>query len=455
MPTDALAHEPFTLGNVPADIWLCWIALSAAMLGYWLWRARTVCVLTFDVFFIALYLYLPIVFMSLFAFSPLNATVATDEWHWRYLPKIHEAFYVSLFGAAVFLASAYVAARSAAPPPGLTLVARSLRDFWSTRAGLTLLLSLVGMLGIGVIATVGVASARENSQAHTEFRPLAHLFSTFAVLGMYITLIEGYRRGSTKLTATGVVLAILMLGFGTRKVTVGTLLYYGAIRLINSRSRKIMLPLACSALGLVALIVAALGVEAWRSGEFNTEVIRVAPQRLLFGNNLSELRDFAWMLSAWDQEPLLGKTYVSGALAWIPSYLLPERKLWSWGIFSTHMTGLDVGNHTGLRPTLFAEAYFNFDLVGVLLYAVFLGVIFGRLSAFSQHVLSWRQPKERVFALLCAFLYFEFFLRCQQSANCYQSYIDLLLLVAGLAGTIAMSWYRDVAQRAAEPTIVA
>ena len=449
MPIDALADEPFTLGEVPADIWLVWGVLSAAMLGYWLWRARRVGVLTFDVFFIGLYLYLPIVFMAPFAFSPLNSVVATGNWHWRYVPKIQEAFYVSLFGAAVFLVTAYVAARRSAPPLGVTLLARAIRDFWATRLGLALLLSLIGVLGVGVVATVGVVSLRENVQEHTEFRPMAHLFSTFAVVGMYITLIEGYRRGSWKLTAVGVLLTVMMLGFGTRKVTVGTLIYYAAIRLINSRTRKIARPVALSMLGAVFLIAMGLGVEALRQRDLSFERVRVAPLTLLFGNNLSELRDFAWMLSAWDQKPILGTTYMSGLLAWIPSFLLPERKEWSWGTFSTHMTGLDDGGHPGLRPTLFAEAYFNFDLVGVLVYAAFMGAIFGRVSAFSQRVLSWPRPGERAFALLCAFLYFEFFLRCQQSANCFQSYIDLVLLSGGLAGAIAIDWYRDPDRRVA------
>jgi hypothetical protein len=99
----------FTLGHVPPDIIAAWILLTGAMIGYWYFRFRQAGVLTFDVFFIGLYLYVPIVFMSLFAYSPLNSA-ATGDWHWRYLPYIREAYYVSLLGVVVFAAVVFVLA---------------------------------------------------------------------------------------------------------------------------------------------------------------------------------------------------------------------------------------------------------------------------------------------------------------------------------------------------------
>ena len=165
------------------------------------------------------------------------------------------------------------------------------------------------------------------------------------------------------------------------------------------------------------------------------------PVRVLFGNNLSELRDFSWILAGWDGELLLGRTYVSGALSWIPSFLLPDRKEWGWGQFSTRTTALDGGAHPGLRPTVFAEAYFNFDLVGVVVFATLLGALFGRVAAFANRVLSEPDRGERAFLLLCAFLYFEFFLRFQQTAGYFQSYVELSLLCAGLVGPAVLRCY--------------
>ena len=183
-------------------------------------------------------------------------------------------------------------------------------------------------------------------------------------------------------------------------------------------------------------------MEAVRNGELSASRLAAAPSYLLFGNNVCEMRDFAWLLAAWDREPLMGMTYVSGLLACIPSYLMPVRSEMSWGRFSTHMTELDGAGHPGLRPTIFGEAYFNFGLVGVLVFGVLLGAMFGRTSAFAQRTLALSDPRERAFRLLCAFLYFEFFLRFQQSGNYFQCYIELGLVVVGLIGATALARLR-------------
>jgi hypothetical protein len=264
----------------------------------------------------------------------------------------------------------------------------------------------------------------------------------FAVMGMYFALIEGYCRRSWKFTIVAVLLVLLMMGYGSRKVIVGTLLYYGAVRLVNARSRRIVLAVCCSVAAVVLLVVTALAMEAFRNGELSASRLAAAPSYLLFGNNVCETRDFAWILAAWDREPLMGMTYVSGLLACIPSALMPIRQEISWRVFSTDMTGLSGAGHPGLRPTIFGEAYFNFDLVGVLVFAVLLGAVFGRTAAFAQRTLQLPDPRERAFRLLCAFLYFEFFLRFQQSGNYFQCYVEAGLVVAGLVGATVLARLR-------------
>ncbi len=412
---EELLDQPFTLGEIPADILFMWGTLTLLMFGYWFVRYRQAGVLTFDVFFCALYLYVPIVFMALLAYSPYN-TFSTTEWHWHYVPFLREAFYVSLFGAAVFGVSAIVAARWDSAPPGYRLVYRAIHDFWGTVPGLTLLVTVVVVLGSLTVATAGFTNAREHVMTHTELRPAHLLFSWFAVMGMYFALIEGYCQRSWKLTGLGVLLTLLMLGFGTRKVTVGTLLYYGAVRLINTRTRRVATTVLCSVLTILGLIVIGLTVEGLRQkqGKMSSERFASAPLHLLFGNNLSELRDFAWMLSAWDHEPIMGATYLSGSLAWIPSYLMPIRKELGWGVFSTEMTGLGGAGHPGLRPTIFGEAYFNFGLLGVVVFAMLLGAVFGRTAAFAQRTLELADPRERAFRLDVARF-------CTLSSSCVSS----------------------------------
>jgi hypothetical protein len=68
--------------------------------------------------------------------------------------------------------------------------------------------------------------------------------------------------------------------------------------------------------------------------------------------------------------------------------------------------------------------------------------VFGRTAAFAQRTLELSDPRERAFRLMCAFLYFEFFLRFQQTANYFQSYIELGLVVMGLAGAALLTHLR-------------
>jgi oligosaccharide repeat unit polymerase len=423
----------FTLGDVPADVWLVWTALTVAMIGYWYCRFRRSGVLSFDVFFVFLYLYLPIVFMAIFAFSPLNSAV-TGESHWWYIPSIREAFYVSLTGAAAFVLASLSAATRNHPPPGFGWLRQAVCGFWMQNQGIVLLLAMTGCLGSLVVATVGVVQSREAAAQHTEFRPIAHVFSSVSVFAMLVMLVEGRRRRSWPLTGAGVMLTLAMVGFGTRKVTVGTILYYAAMRLINLRTRRVARTALVSVVVVTALVASALAVEALRQDDLSTERLASAPIHILFGNNLSELRDFAWILSGWDGELLMGRTYVSGFLSWIPSFLLPDRTELSWGRFSTRAAGLDGGTHPGLRPTVFAEAYFNFGLTGVVLFGTFLGAVFGRVAAFADRASCELGGREHISQLLCCFLFFEFFLRFQQTAGYFQSYVELLLLGGGLVG---------------------
>lgn len=426
-------REGLTLGDVPADIWFWWVTLTLAMVVYWYVRYRRNGILSFDVFFVFLYVYVPIVFMSIFAFSPLNE-VSTGDWHWRYLGKLREAFYVSLAGAAAFLGTSLLAARTSGPPPGYRWVRRAVCDFWMRDQGLAVLLGLTALFGSTVVATAGFVQSREMVQEHTQFRPTAHVFNSLAVVAMTVTLVEGYRRRSPLLTAAGAAITLGMVGFGTRKITVGTMLYYAAMRLIHTRSRRVIFMGTLAVLTVLALITAALAVEALRNEELSGERMALAPVHFMFGNNLSELRDFAWILAGWDGDFLRGKTYISGLLAFIPSFILPDRTEFGWGRFSTHAAGLDGGVHPGLRPTVFAEAYFNFGLPGALLFGVFLGAFFGRVSAFADRALREGDPGERLVTLMLAFQYFEFVLRSQQTAGYFQGYVELGLLGAGLVG---------------------
>ena len=104
---------------------------------------------------------------------------------------------------------------------------------------------------------------------------------------------------------------------------------------------------------------------------------------LLYGNTFSDIRDGAYILYGYREKfgdsLLWGKTYLAGILSFIPGSLSEFKTTWLWGNFTT--TGLfGWGDHFGLRGGNVMEAYLNFSIVGLVIYAIIQGLIIGFLE---------------------------------------------------------------------------
>lgn len=102
-------------------------------------------------------------------------------------------------------------------------------------------------------------------------------------------------------------------------------------------------------------------------------------QAAFTGDNLIDVRDAAWVLSQWDFDPLMGRTYLGGLASMLPSGVFPQKKEWHLGLTGVRIVGWDDQNHFGLRITFFGEAFLNFGLAGVLALGTVLGILFGTL----------------------------------------------------------------------------
>lgn len=105
---------------------------------------------------------------------------------------------------------------------------------------------------------------------------------------------------------------------------------------------------------------------------------------LLYGNTLSDLRDFAWVLQASDArgELLLGRSYVSAMISFVPRGLSDFREKYSIGTYTNELIGIDSAVHPGVRGGKFLEPYLNFGLPGVLLFGYVAGNLLSRTCAF-------------------------------------------------------------------------
>jgi oligosaccharide repeat unit polymerase len=101
--------------------------------------------------------------------------------------------------------------------------------------------------------------------------------------------------------------------------------------------------------------------------------VKSIPYKIFFGNNFSDLRDFAWILAYWDGVFIHGKSYLAALLSFIPRDLVPFREEWAISIYTNRLVGFDSSLHAGLRPGPFGESYLNFGFLGVIIVGIIVG----------------------------------------------------------------------------------
>lgn len=133
----------------------------------------------------------------------------------------------------------------------------------------------------------------------------------------------------------------------------------------------------------LGLVVIGLEIQAIRSGE-GIFSINESISEAMSGNTFSDIRDGAFLLKGFDEklggDLVLGKTYLAGIAALIPSSLLPFRQVWSWGRFSAYNLAGMIGTHFGLRGGWFLEGFINFNIIGIIIVAVLLAIIMWRIE---------------------------------------------------------------------------
>lgn len=120
-------------------------------------------------------------------------------------------------------------------------------------------------------------------------------------------------------------------------------------------------------------------------------VVEQSLQQAFYGDNLIDTRDAAWVLSQWDFEPLLGRTYLGGLASMIPSGIFPQKKQWHLGLTGVRIVGWDPDQHFGLRITFFGEAFLNFGVAGVVVLGALMGSLFGLLLR-TLHLIAAKRP---------------------------------------------------------------
>lgn len=250
-----------------------------------------------------------------------------------------------------------------------------------------------------------------------------YIYSSISIVGLFLILKAS--DGISKITFISLFfLFIISLGMGVRSIFFSLALNFVFYYYVANRKKPNLLFLS---LFFFVLIIFGTLYGSFRSqGSLDVELdTSEVLMRLFYGNNLSDLRDFAWVLSGIGDDLLYGKTYLAGILSFIPSSISEYRNTWAYGAVTAAAANFDRTTHPGLRMTIFGEAYINFGIFGVVLLGLFSGYVLRKVDLRIKYFISRRLGAKAVFAASIPYAFVPFF----YNSSSAWSYYNLLGLI--------------------------
>lgn len=202
-------------------------------------------------------------------------------------------------------------------------------------------------------------------------RPLYNATISLYPLSLMYLFLFFLNKRETKIKFMIYILLILGIFLGTRGAILGSIVSLYLFYIFNKKGKENVFKIFI--IGLL-VIFAALYIDSLRYGKFDIlNCLSHGLVEIFYGNNFSDTRDFAWVLSYWNGKYFLGKTYIAGLISFIPRFLSKYRSKWSISVVTDGIVGFSPSEHAGLRPGMFGEVYLNFGIYGVIL----LGLIAG------------------------------------------------------------------------------
>ena len=392
--------SPFVTG-----IW----ALSLAGVLWWLGRetvrgrlvSQLSAVILFSFFF-------PVIIQYPFTFSPINGFAVGLDNYSRYRAHVDAAYLITMAGAAMMIMGYLAGGSRMSDFAPMKFVVTGIRA-WTQGTFLYLsslfILLLFGLLlGLGLL---GAGGARSIAQSLPALRPFYNVAHIILPLTITLDLLVGVQRRRWSILFLAVANLGLAVLTGTRSAALGGILLFvlvvtgHASLLQRLRVRQVLKLIPAAA----AILLAAIYLGDVRAGQYNIiQTMANLGLTLFYGNNFSDLRDFAWVKSYWNGEYYLGRTQAAGLLAFIPSAISPFRAQWNWGVVTTTLAGLDPLVTPGLRAGPFGEAYFNFGIAGTLIAGLLYGYFIRRVHNITLLAARTLSPYEAQLKVLAGFV---------------------------------------------------
>jgi len=282
------------------------------------------------------------------------------------------------------------------------------------------------LVTVGAIVKYGLSlNLRNDAMLDEIFRPIFNfVYSSSIPMISSFMLIRYLKYKERILVILYVLILIMTMISGMRGAILGPIL--GTVMLYAFYQRKKISLITIAIIG-GSLLFTALFIGGMRSAnsDLSTVLLNMGVS-LFYGNNFSDVRDFAWILAYWDSEYILGKSYLAGFLSFIPRSISEFREVWSISIYTTQtLVGLSE-NHPGLRPGAFGEVYFNFGILGVILLG-FIGGYIARYIDFKvkENIISENKDYSVGYAYTCITIFLSSF---YISAAAWSVYVFLFIL---------------------------
>ena len=231
---------------------------------------------------------------------------------------------------------------------------------------------------------------RQYTFAHPAMRPFAQIVAGYSVILASHCLARYVDRKEKTLLVCLLLLSFGLIFFGARSFLLAIFINVLMCYFVRLRDRLKLLWFSTIVFFLVAF---GFYLGNVRGGEYSlVQLFGSLVFLLLYGNNFSDLRDFAWVYSAWDHAFWAGRTYLAAVTAFVPRVASEFRDTWGLGVATDLTVGLDPEVHPGLRPGSFGEAYFNFGLLGVLAVGLLLGILSRRVDLDTKNALARSHP---------------------------------------------------------------
>jgi oligosaccharide repeat unit polymerase len=415
-------------------LWGLVVLLFIVWFGYLYMKRRLITITSTT---ILMKIFIPLIVMYPFAFSSKNIEATGALNYDLYLNQLNKVFVISLTGTLFFIIGCYMASRVNLGHKIVNTFTFAYKSFLTKTNivlyGIILSFIFIFMYSLGFFQTL--FSGRGFGMEHAGLRPIANLFYSLCSTFIIVTLTYYYQTRSKLVIILALIGCFFSMTSGTRGGVLWAIVMFIYIyfNLHNENKKKANYP-RIALLGSIILMIFIYIGDA-RFGQYNfITAMTSGVEKLLYGNNFSDLRDFAWVMAYWDNTFLHGKTMVSGYFSFIPSSIFPLRENWSLGNFTVTTIGYDSSSHPGLRPGIFGESYFNFGILGVCLFAFVVGFIINTISRYVQAYLHKEVQKTKaVIVVSSGYIFSNLCINLLITAGFFKVYV--------LLGTILLGYF--------------